>query len=44
MSWYQLLLWNMSQGKYLRLGKRPVTEYDWVFWVLVQDMQARVNE
>jgi len=45
-SWYQLLLLNMVQGRYLRLAKRPVMEYDWLtLWSLIQDMeQARVME
>lgn len=38
-SWYQLLLWNMSQGKYL--SKREFSQYDWaVLWALIQESQA----
>jgi hypothetical protein len=45
-SWYQLLLIDMQRGRYLRLGQRPVEEYNWMtLWMLVQDMeQARVSE
>jgi len=43
-SWYQLLLMNMAQGKYLNLSRRLPTQYDWLtLWGLVQEEQARVE-
>lgn len=45
-SWYQLMLLGMARGSYLRLGPRPVTQYDWVtLWTMIQEMeQARVSD
>jgi len=35
-SWQQLLLIQMTQGRYLNLSRRPVTQYDWwTLWTLI---------
>ena len=44
-SWYQLLLLNMAQGRYLNLSRRLTTQYDWLtLWSLIQEEQARVTK
>ena len=39
-----LLLLDMMQGKYLHLGQRPVTAYDWLtLWMLAYEVVNKVN-
>ncbi|KKK68407.1 hypothetical protein LCGC14_2944370 [marine sediment metagenome] len=41
MKW--MLLLDMVQGKYLHLGQRPATEYDWwTLWMLAYEVN-KVN-
>ncbi len=42
MTWPLFL--DMARGKYLHLGQRPVTEYDWwVLWMLAHETVNKVN-
>ncbi len=45
-SWYQLLLMNMAQGRYLNLSRRLPTQYDWVvLWNMIgEPVTVRVTE